>query len=148
MSFSQPYVWLILGAVLLIFEVFGFTGFLLGIAIAALVTGLVVAIIATIDVTTAALLFGVMSVLFTWIYWQYFRGFNTSTDAPDLHKRAKNQIGKSFEITEEIGVSARAQFVGDTRWQVVSADGETLSKGARVRVNSVTEQGELEVVAL
>ena len=147
MNFTQVHFWLILGAVLLIVEIFGFTGFLVGIAIAALVTGLMTAIVTPTGIWTAALIFGALSVLFTWIYWQYFRGFNTSTDAPSLHKRAENQIGKSFELSEAVGASARPQFLGDTRWQVVSANGQTLASGARVQVSGVNAEGQLEVVA-
>ncbi|MFK7915217.1 MAG: NfeD family protein [Pseudomonadales bacterium] len=147
MSFTQVHFWLILGAALLIIEVFGFTGFLVGIAIAALVTGLITAVVAPTGVWTAALIFGALSVLFTWIYWQYFRGFNTSTDAPSLHKRAENQIGKTFELTEDVGASARHQFLGDTRWEVISASGTTLTSGSRARVSGVSDEGQLELVA-
>lgn len=148
MSFTQVHFWLILGAALLLIEVFGFTGFLIGIAIAALATGLMTAVFSPAGVWTAALVFGVLSVLFTWIYWQYFRSFNTSTDAPSLHKRAQHQIGKTLELSESLGASARPEFLGDTRWYVVSANGETLAAGTRAKVQRVNAEGQLELVAV
>lgn len=147
MSFTQVHFWLILGAVLLIIEIIGFTGFLVGIAIAALLTGLITALITPTGVWTAALIFGVLAVLLTWIYWQFFRGFNTSTDAPALHKRAQNQVGKGLQLTSDVGAGAQPQFIGDTRWQVVSATGATLPAGSRARVSGVNAAGQLELTA-
>ncbi|MGI9326879.1 MAG: NfeD family protein [Pseudomonadales bacterium] len=148
MSFTQVHFWLILGAVLLLIEVFGFTGFLIGIAVAALATGLFSALFDSSGFWTTALLFGVLSVLFTWIYWQFFRGFNTSTDAPSLHKRAQNLVGTVFTLADPVAADAVAQFVGDTRWQVVSATGAALTAGASVRVTGVSADGHLQVTPL
>lgn len=148
MNFTQVHFWLILGAALLIIEVFGFTGFLIGIAIAALATGLLTALFTPAGVWSAALIFGVLSVLFTWIYWQYFSGFNTHTDAPSLHQRAQHQIGKTLQLSEATGTSPRPEFLGDTRWYVVSANGDTLAAGSKARVNGVNAAGQLELKAV
>lgn len=148
MNFTQVHFWLILGAALLLIEVFGFTGFLIGIAVAALATGLFSALFDSSGFWTTALLFGVLSVLFTWIYWQFFRGFNTSTDAPSLHQRAQNMVGTVFTLADPVAADAVAQFVGDTRWQVVSATGAALTAGASVRVTGVDADGHLQVTAL
>lgn len=148
MTFTQVHFWLILGAALLLIEVFGFTGFLIGIAIAALATGVFTTLSAGADVWTATTVFGVLSVLFTWVYWQFFRGFNTSTDAPTLHKLAQHQVGTTFTLTEPVGANAVAQFLGDTRWQVISASGEILAAGSKVLVRGVSPEGHLTIALI
>ena len=147
MNFTQVHFWLILGAVLLLIEVLGFTGFLIGIAVAAFTTGLYVALFGGITLWTAGLLFGVLSIVFTWIYWRFFRKFNATTDAPLLNRRAQNQVGTLFTLSDAVGANAVAQFVGDTRWHVISASGETHPAGTRVRITGVTPDGHLQIKA-
>lgn len=147
MNFSQFHWYLIAGAVLLLIELVGFTGFLIGIAVAALVTAFVTYIADPVSTLNAALLFGALSVVLTWVYWRYLRAFNSATDAPGLHQRAAGETGKVFELTTAVGTVPIAHFIGDTRWQIVSATGEALPPGQKVRVTGVSDSGALTVVA-
>lgn len=145
MNFSQFHWYLIAGAVLLLIELVGFTGFLIGIAIAALVTAFVTYIADPVSMMSAALLFGTLSVVLTWVYWRFLRDFNSATDAPGLHQRAAGEIGKVFELTAAVGGVPIAHFVGDTRWQIVSESGASLTAGQTVQVTAVTDAGVLTV---
>lgn len=147
MNFTQFHWYLIAGAVLLLIELVGFTGFLIGIAVAALITALVTYIADPVSMLNAALLFGTLSVLLTWVYWRFLREFNNATDAPGLHQRAAGETGKVFQLTAAVGSVPVGHFVGDTRWQIVSATGEALAAGQTVQVTGVTDAGVLAVAA-
>ncbi|MEM1231133.1 MAG: NfeD family protein [Pseudomonadota bacterium] len=147
MNFSQLHWYLIVGAVLLLIEIIGFTGFLIGIAVAALVTAAVTWLSAPMSVLSSALLFGVLSVALTFVYWRYFRAFNSATDAPGLHQRAAAQRGKALTLDTAVGAAPVAQFIGDTRWQVVSASEDVLAAGTAVTVTAVRDDGTLVIEA-
>lgn len=126
--------WFVLAVILIVLEVTTTTGFLLGIAFAALALAGVLYALPELSWDWQFLSFGVLSVVLTLGYRAYFRSVNNATDNPLLNDRAAQMMGKTFLLSVELDRSG-ADMIGDTRWTLRSAG--RINKGARVRVVGV-----------
>jgi membrane protein implicated in regulation of membrane protease activity len=134
--FDQLHVWhwVVLAAVLFLLEMVIVTGFLLGIALAAVVMALLVLLLPALGWDWQVLSFGVLAVLITVGYRRYFRSVNEATDNPLLNDRAAQMVGKMFVLGVDLDGTG-ADMLGDTRW-TLRCNGK-LPKGTRVRVAGV-----------
>lgn len=124
--------WLTLAVVLLILEVLGTSGFLLGIAVAAFGMSGIVALDLLPEWQHQLLVFSLLAVIFTLLYWKVFRGFNDQSTEPLLNDRAAQLIGRRLVLEETlVGGQGRIR-VGDTLWKA-EADNE-LEAGAKVEI--------------
>tara|TARA_B100001063_G_scaffold244550_1_gene277586 strand:+ start:634 stop:1077 length:444 start_codon:yes stop_codon:yes gene_type:complete len=124
--------WLTLAVVLLILEVLGTSGFLLGIAVAAFGMAGIVALDLLPEWQHQLLVFSLLAVIFTLLYWKVFRGFNDKSAEPLLNDRAAQLIGRRLVLEETlVGGQGRIR-VGDTLWKA-EADDE-LEAGAKVEI--------------
>jgi membrane protein implicated in regulation of membrane protease activity len=134
--FDQLHVWhwVVLAAVLFLLEMLIVTGFLLGLALAAVVMALLLLLLPALAWSWQLLCFGVLAVALTVAYRRYFRRFNEATDNPLLNDRAAQLVGKTFVLGVDLdGVGA--DMLGDTRWSLRCSG--RLAKGTRVRVVGV-----------
>ena len=113
----SAYHWLVLGLLLLGADALGAAGFLLGVGIAALATGVVVFIAPELSASLQLIV---------------FRQAQDEAGAPQLNQRAAALIGHRFELTDTLTDGTGSVQIGDTYWHV-SADTE-LSSGTRVEV--------------
>ncbi len=116
--------WFIFGLLLLIGEALGASGFLLGTAIASLLMGVIVWITSSaIDGGMgwqAQVLFGAfLSVIFSILYWRFFRADQQATDRPELNQRTAQLVGRKLVMENDIQFEGRIQ-IGDTFWKVVA----------------------------
>lgn len=134
--FDQLHVWhwVVLAAVLFLLELLITTGFLLGIAFAAVVMAVLVLLLPTLTWDWQLLCFGALAVALTFGYRRYFRQVNEATDNPLLNDRAAQLVGKTFVLSVDLDGSG-ADMLGDTRWSLRCAG--RLAKGTRVRVVGV-----------
>ncbi|WP_417225118.1 NfeD family protein [Amphritea sp.] len=124
--------WLILGTVLLILEMLGASGFLIGLAVASLVVAGTVALGMIDSWSYQLLLFALLGIGFTVLYWRVFRSFNRHTDEPLLNDRAAQLIGRKFVLAQNLDNGQGRVQVGDTLWK---AEAEaTLVAGTQVEV--------------
>lgn len=124
--------WLTLAIVLLILEVLGTGGFLLGIAVAAFGMSGVVALDLFPEWQHQLLVFSLLAVVFTLLYWKVFRGFNDKSSEPLLNDRAAQLIGRRL-ILEDALVGGQGRIrVGDTLWKAEAE--EELEAGAKVEI--------------
>lgn len=124
--------WLTLAVVLLILEVLGTSGFLLGIAVAAFGMAGIVALDLLPEWQHQLLVFSLLAVIFTLLYWKVFRGFNDKSAEPLLNDRAAQLIGRRLVLEKTlVGGQGRIR-VGDTLWKA-EADDE-LEAGAKVEI--------------
>lgn len=130
----QAWHWFVLAVILIVLEVTTTTGFLLGIAFAALALAGAVFIMPDLSWDWQFLSFGVLSVVLTLGYRTYFKPVNDATDSPLLNNRAAQMMGKTFVLSVELDRSG-ADMIGDTRWTLRS--GARIHKGDRVRVIGV-----------
>lgn len=116
--------WFIFGLFLLMGEALGASGFLLGTAIASLLMGVIVWIVATVsDVGLSwqiqVLVGALLSVTFSILYWRFFRAEQQATDRPNLNHRSAQLVGRKLVLEKDIQFEGRIQ-IGDTFWKVVT----------------------------
>lgn len=126
--------WFVLAVILIVLELTTTTGFLLGIAFAALALAGILLVVPSLLWNWQFLLFGVLSVIMTLGYRTYFRPASDASDNPLLNDRAAQMVGKSFVLGADLDRSG-ADMIGDTRWALRSAG--LIKKGVRVRVVAV-----------
>jgi membrane protein implicated in regulation of membrane protease activity len=126
--------WFVLAVILIVLELTTTTGFLLGIAFAALALAGILLVVPDLSWDWQFLSFGVLSVVLTLGYRIYFRPDKDASDNPLLNDRAAQMLGKSFELGVDLDRSG-ADMLGDTRWALRSAG--RIKQGARVRVVAV-----------
>lgn len=126
--------WVVVAAVLFLLEMLIVTGFLLGIALAAVVMAVLALLIPVLGRDWQLLVFGVLAVALTLGYRRYFRGVNEATDNPLLNDRAAQMVGRTFVLGVDLDGTG-ADMLGDTRW-MLRCNGR-IARGARVRVVGV-----------
>lgn len=127
--------WASLGVLLLIFEIFGAAGFLIGSAIAAFLMALVLIISPEMDWKWQLAIFSSAAVIFSIIYLKRFAVFNESTDQPTLNNRAAAHIGKRYTLKEDMENGHGRIQVGDTFWKIRSD--EDLKAETQIEVTSI-----------
>lgn len=133
----QPWHWLVLGILLLVAETLGAGGFLIGIAIAALAQSIITVSFENLSWDFQLLLFGINSLVFTVIYWKFFRKFNQKTDAPAINDRAAQLVGRQLLLEQPLTNGTGKVLIGDTFWRA-TADRE-LPAGTKIEI--VSSQG-------
>lgn len=129
--------WLILSALLLIGEMLGAAGFLLGLALSALLVAGLTALQWLVGWQGQLLWFALAGVVFSLAYWKLFRRFNRQSQAPLLNDRAAQLIGRRLELSADLVAGEGRTLIGDTLWRVKAE--QPLSAGTVVRVVA-TEQ--------
>ncbi len=133
------YHWLVLGLLLLGAEALGTAGFLLGAAVAALATGIVVLAAPTLPAGLQLAVFAVGAVLASYLYLHVFRSLQrdrradgTVPEADTINQRAAALLGHRFELSSGVHNGEGRVQIGDTFWHV-RADAE-LAPGETVEV--------------
>jgi len=140
-----PWNWMVLGLVLLIFEILAPGVFLLWIGIAALVVG---AITLTLWNTAfwvwqaQVVVFLILSLITAYYGKKIMDGRREVTDLPLLNQRGAQMVGRTATLSEPIREGRGRIQLGDTLWRVSGPD---LPAGSRVRVVKAAEQ-DLELV--
>ncbi len=120
LSGLTAWYWLGLGLLLLVFELLGAGGFLLGAALASIIVGFVMLVSPDWHWHWQFVTFAILAVAFTVIYWKRFRHFNEATDQPLLNDCAAQMIGKRFTLVKAIENGTGKIQVGDTFWSVTA----------------------------
>ena len=128
--------WVVLAAVLFILEMLIVTGFLLGIALAAVVMVVIALIAPILAWDWQVLVFAVLAVVLTLGYRRFFRRVNEATENPLLNDRAAQLVGKTFVLGVDLDGTG-ADMLGDTRW-TLRCNGR-IAQGTRVRVVGVED---------
>jgi inner membrane protein len=127
--------WWVFGVAMFILEMLGVGGFLIGIGTAALVLGLLVVIGLVSSWQMQLLTFSTLAVVFTMLYWKYFRSATGTDPASTLNQRGLAYVGRHFTASAPVvGGFARLQF-GDTFWEV-NCD-QDIAEGEQFLVESV-----------
>ncbi|MGN8022818.1 NfeD family protein [Phyllobacterium sp. 22229] len=142
-----PWNWVVLGFILLIFEVAVPGIFLLWFGIAAIIVGfltiLVLGPMLAIGWQLQIILFLLLSVITVFIGRRLMGAADVPTDEPLLNRRNEQMIGQ-IVVLEEATVNGHGRArIGDSLWRVKGPD---LPAGSRVRITG-TDQGTLTVEA-
>ncbi len=118
----ESWHWLSLGILLLLGEVLGAGGFLLGLGIGALLVALMVSVLPGLSWQAQLVWFGVLSIVSTLVYWKRFRALNQATDQPLLNNRAERLVGRKVEILEPVVNGKGKVQIEDALWTVLADD--------------------------
>lgn len=127
--------WASLGIILLIMEILGTAGFLIGSAIAAFLMAAVISIAPDLNWKWQLAIFSSTAITFSIIYLKRFANFNEDSDQPNLNNRAAQHIGKRYTLNEAIVNGHGRIQVGDTFWKV-SCD-EELQSSTSIEVTGI-----------
>lgn len=128
----QAWHWLVLGLCLLLLELIGIGGFVLGMGLAALALALLTALMPAIDWHWQCVLFALLSVVLSWAYWKRFRRFNEATVQPLLNHRVQSLIGRKVQLLTPLINGAGKVQIEDALWAVSGS--QQLPAGSWVEV--------------
>lgn len=127
-----PWQWLVFGIVLLIFETLGIGGFLIGVAIASVIQSVIAFVWPNLSWDFQLFVFAVNAIIFTILYWKFFKGFNEKTDQAHINNRAAQLIGRKLTMEDSFENGEGKMFIGDTSWRFTCD--QPLSAGDKVEV--------------
>jgi inner membrane protein len=125
-----PWVWVVVGVILLALELVVPGGFLLWMGVAGIVTGLA-SLVQPIAWPLQFLLFGGLSLVLIVAWLRYHRGRETPSDSPFLNRRAERFLGHEAVLDEPISDGFGRLRLGDSVWRIAGPD---LPAGQLVRV--------------
>ncbi len=129
-----PWQWLTAAGILLLCELFLPSGFFLGMAAAATSVGLTL-FVWDLDWQVQFAAFGMLAVVFTVLYWKFFKPFNQAQDGQQkLNDRSAQQTGRIAVIIEDPQTRIQKAQLGDTLWAFECS--AHLNTGDKVRVLS------------
>ncbi len=131
----ESWHWLSLGILLLLGEVLGAGGFLLGIGIGALLVALIVTVFPQLSWQAQLVWFGILSIVSTLVYWKRFRALNQATDQPLLNNRAAKLVGRKVDLLEPIVNGKGKVQIEDALW-TVEAESD-IEAGVSVEITGV-----------
>lgn len=132
LSTLQIWHWLIVAFLLLGMEALGAGGFLLGSALAGLLSALLLWLIPDLIWAWQLVWFAVASLVFTIAYWKFFRRVNEKSDSHQLNNRAAQLIGRVVMVSETLSHGQGRLQIGDTLWKVQASD--TIEAGVNIVV--------------
>lgn len=128
--------WLVLGLVLIGFEVVVPSTFLLWPGISALIVAALAMVLPT-GPLMELFLFAVLAVA-TSIYWQrQLAKRGEISDKPELNRRAMQYIGRKAILREGLVDGMGYVTLDDTRWRVETGDGGNIAEGKKVEILGV-----------
>lgn len=128
--------WLILGVVLLVAEVLTGTTYILWVAAAALIVGVLAFAIPVMGWPVQFLLFFVLSIALLIAGHKYFRPNMMGEEDSDLNDRAKSMVDMRVKAVADFETGRGRVQVGDTQWRASMTTG-TAKAGQELRVTSV-----------
>ncbi|RCW82997.1 NfeD family protein [Phyllobacterium bourgognense] len=141
-----PWNWIVLGLILMIFEVAAPGIFFLWFGIAALIVGGIAILLGDaswMHWQIQVILFLILSVIAVFIGRRLIGATDVESDEPLLNRRGEQLIGQVVTL-EEATINGRGRArVGDSLWRVTGPD---LAAGTRVRITGI-DRGTLVVEA-
>ncbi|MCY4096385.1 MAG: NfeD family protein [Gammaproteobacteria bacterium] len=127
-----PAIWLTVAIVLVIAEVLGAAGFLVGAAVAALALAALTYFVTDLGLAAQIFTYAVVAVIATLVYFRFFRATQPS-NRDTLPKRSQMMIGRRFTLGEKLAAGAELRVqLGDSMWVVTST--RDIDRGAEVEV--------------
>ena len=118
---------------LLIAEALGASGFLLGAAVAAFVSAAIAWALPELGVGMQLGVYAAVSVVATYVYFQFFREMERDEGNPRLNRGARKLIGSRFVLHQDVPADEEIRVqIGDTMWRVRSDS--SITSGQHVEV--------------
>lgn len=135
---GSSWIWLALGAILITLEILTPSTYFLWPGIAAIVVGLLAALLGPFDWRLQILVFGVLAVASS-VAWRAYlaRRGESPSEEPLLNLRARQYVGRRVVVAAGF-VNGQGQVkLDDTLWQAATLDGSNPAPGAAVDVVEV-----------
>ncbi|MDF2114197.1 NfeD family protein [Roseiarcaceae bacterium H3SJ34-1] len=129
------WLWLVAGVLLCAAEAVVPGMFLLWIGIAALATGLVLAVFAF-SLPWTLVLFGILTIVSLLLGRKFYGSRDVEGDRPFLNRRADALVGRTFILTEAIRQGEGRINVDDSPWRVRGPD---MPAGTKIKVTAVED---------
>jgi membrane protein implicated in regulation of membrane protease activity len=129
--------WLIFGLALIGLELIAPSTYLVWPGVSAIVIGLLSALISGLSVNSELVLFAVLAVSSSVLWFKYFKKQTEESDRPQLNRRAMQYIGRKIVLREAFLDGTGALVIDDSRWRAESESGKNLEVGTRVEVTGV-----------
>lgn len=114
------WTWWVIGALLIVLEMFAPAAFFLWMGISALITGVFLWIFPSMDWTIQLLFFSIQSVLSIVVWRKFFFHISTDSDQPLLNKRAQQFVGRAFTLENDIVNGIGQIKIDDSTWRVMA----------------------------
>ena len=125
--------WAILAGALIVVEMLGAGGFLMGIAVSGLLLALLTAL-TPMGWALQIMVFAVLAAVLSFVYIKRFRSFNEQTDRPELNNRLAQLVGSRGEVVA-VGAAHPKVKIGDSLWSVEI--GCEVAVGDKIEVTAV-----------
>jgi membrane protein implicated in regulation of membrane protease activity len=129
------WLWLVAGILLCAAEAVAPGMFLLWIGIAALVTGLVLAVFAF-SLPWTLLMFGMFAIVSLLLGRKFYGSRDVEGDRPFLNRRADAMVGRTFILAEAIRQGEGRISINDSPWKVRGPD---MPAGTKIKVTAVED---------
>ena len=126
--------WMIAGLLFTVLEVIVPGAAFLWLGVSALVVGVIVFLIPSLDWRLQVTVFAVLSVVSVIIWRRYLRQHPIESDQPNLNKRGRQYVGKVYILHEPIADGVGHLRIDDTRWRIQGAE---MAAGTRVKVTAL-----------
>ena len=126
--------WFIGGLALMILEVLVPGVIFLWLGVAAIVTGLILAVVPEMSPEYQLIAFAVLSVVSVLAGRMWLKHKPLQTDHPNLNRRGQQYVGRRFNLSEAIVNGSGKIKVDDSTWKVT---GEDMAEGQVVEVTGV-----------
>jgi membrane protein implicated in regulation of membrane protease activity len=114
--------WWILGGLFLLLEAFVSGFFFVWLAVSAAVVGIAMLLYPEMSWKIQLVIFSVLSVGSIAVFRAYQRRHPAKTDQPELNRRSRQYIGRSFTLSEPIVNGVGSLHVDDSTWRIVGDD--------------------------
>jgi len=125
--------WIILALLLLGGEALGAAGFMIGISISAMGVALLMALGIIVDWQIQFLLFALLSVVASIVFWKFFSVRSENDDAGMINNRAAQLVGRTLTLEHNVENGQGKLQIGDTFWKVAAQ--QDLKAGTLVEIH-------------
>ena len=129
--------WLMIGFALLILEVLTGTMYMLWIAAAALIVGLIMFVMPVLDWQMQLLLFSILTAILMYVGHTHLRPKMQGGEPSDLNDRARSMVGMRVKAIANFETGRGRVQVGDTQWRAKMESGDAKA-GQELKIVSVT----------
>ncbi|WP_119393785.1 NfeD family protein [Salinibius halmophilus] len=136
MEIESYLYWLGAGLLLMIAEMLGAGGFLLGIGAGAFATGVITLIFPGIGLIGQLVVFAVSTCITAYLIWKYFVRHGSESQQPNLNRPAEQLVGRTATLTQAIDNGRGKIRINDANWFVTGPD---LPEGSKVKVTGAED---------
>ena len=116
--------WLMIGFALLILEVLTGTMYMLWIAAAAMIVGVIMFIMPVLDWQMQLVLFSVLTIVLMYVGHTHLRPKMEGGEPSDLNDRARSMVGMRVKAVADFDTGRGRVQVGDTQWRASMKTGD------------------------